>query len=133
MTKSSKVDLVGVGLNATDTLIPLSSYPTPGSKVEYRTAHVAPGGQVASTVVACQHWGLRTRYVGKLGDDSAATLHAQAFAREGVEMQIVTVPGGVSPQSLILVDGSGERTVLNRRDDRLVLRPEELKREWIEN
>jgi sulfofructose kinase len=133
MTLPPQVDLVGVGLNATDTLIPLSSYPERGSKMEYRSETILPGGQVASTVVACQHWGLRTRYVGKLGDDSAAALHREAFAREGVETQIVTVPGGVSPQSLILVDGSGERTVLNRRDDRLVLQPEELHREWIEN
>jgi sulfofructose kinase len=125
------VDLVGVGLNATDTLIPLASYPERGSKMEYRSETILPGGQVASTVVACQHWGLRTRYVGKLGDDAAAALHRAAFAREGVETQIATVPGGVSPQSLILVDGSGERTVLNRRDDRLVLKPEELTREWI--
>jgi sulfofructose kinase len=134
MTKTSPiglVDLVGVGLNATDTLIPLASYPERGSKMEYRSETILPGGQVASTVVACQHWGLRTRYVGKLGDDAAAALHRAAFAREGVEAQIATVPGGVSPQSLILVDGSGERTVLNRRDDRLVLRPEELSREWI--
>ena len=133
MVNSSQVDLVGVGLNATDTLIPLSSYPERGSKMEYRSETILPGGQVASTVIACQHWGLDTRYVGKLGDDSAAALHRAAFAAEGVETQIVTVPGGVSPQSLILVDALGERTVLNRRDDRLVLQAEELRREWIVN
>ena len=129
----SKVDLVGVGLNATDTLIPLDHYPARGSKMEYRSETILPGGQVASTVVACQHWGLRTRYVGKLGDDSAAVLHRKAFSEEGVETQLITVPGGASPQSLILVDDTGERTVLNRRDHRLVLQPEELDREWIVN
>jgi sulfofructose kinase len=133
MTNPSQVDLVGVGLNATDTLIPLASYPERGSKMEYRSETILPGGQVASTVIACQHWGLHTRYVGKLGDDAAAALHHSAFAREGVETQIITVPGGVSPQSLILVDSLGERTVLNRRDDRLVLQPEELDRSWIVN
>ena len=133
MAKSSKVDLVGVGLNATDTLIPLSSYPAPGSKVEYRTANVLPGGQVATTVVACQHWGMRTRYVGKLGDDAAAALHREAFAHAGVETQLLTVPGGASPQSLILVDSEGERTVLCRRDERLILQPLDLNREWIVN
>lgn len=131
MTVSSKVDLVGVGLNATDTLIPLSNFPARGSKVEYSAASILPGGQVASTVVACQHWGMTTRYVGKLGDDHAAALHMQAFARAGVETQIVTVPGGTSPQSLILVDGGGERTVLCRRDEHLSLRPTDLQREWI--
>jgi sulfofructose kinase len=50
-----------------------------------------------------------------------------------VETRIVTVPGGVSPKSLILVDAAGERTVLNRRDDRLVLQPDEIRRDWIVN
>jgi sulfofructose kinase len=131
MTKSLGVDLVGVGLNATDTLIPLPTYPACGSKIEYRTATVLPGGQVATTVVACQQWGMRTRYVGKLGDDDAARLHHEAFARAGVETQLVKVEGGASPQSLILVDAAGERTVLCRRDDRLILQPEDLKREWV--
>jgi sulfofructose kinase len=133
MTNLSKVDLVGVGLNATDTVIPLSKYPLRGSKVEYRNATVLPGGQVASTVVACQRWGLRTRYVGKLGDDDAARLHREAFAHAGVETQLIAVPGGASPQSLILVDDEGERTVLCRRDERLILQPSELEREWIVN
>jgi sugar/nucleoside kinase (ribokinase family) len=133
MNMVSKVDLVGVGLNAIDTLIPLSDYPARGSKVEYRLANVLAGGQVATTVVACQHWGMRTRYVGKLGDDEAAKLHHEAFARAGVETQLTIVPGGVSPQSLILVDGAGERTVLCRRDERLVLLPSDLDREWIVN
>ena len=67
--KPSKVDLVGVGLNATDMLIPMAEHPVPGSKVEFRSASVLPGGQVASAVMACQQWGLRTRYVGKLGNE----------------------------------------------------------------
>ena len=133
MTKLSKVDLVGVGLNATDTVIPLSHYPARGSKVEFGTADVLPGGQVATTVVACQHWGMQTRYVGKLGDDSAATLHRTAFVDAGVETQLITVPECASRQSLILVDADGERTVLWRRDQRLDMPAAELNREWIVN
>jgi sugar/nucleoside kinase (ribokinase family) len=133
MAKPTKVDLVGVGLNATDTVIPLPEYPTRGSKVEYRQVTVLPGGQVASTVVACQRWGMSTRYVGKLGDDVAATLHREAFAHAGVETQLITVTGAASPQSLILVDDGGERTVLCRRDERLILQPDELDREWVVN
>jgi sulfofructose kinase len=133
MAKPTKVDLVGVGLNATDTVIPLSAYPARGSKTEYSTVSTLPGGQVATTVVACQHWGLRTRYVGKLGDDLAATLHREAFSHAGVETRLTIVPGGASAQSLILVDAHGERTVLCRRDDRLSLRPADLDRESITN
>jgi sugar/nucleoside kinase (ribokinase family) len=127
------VDLVGVGLNATDTLISLPDYPERGSKVEYHGATVLPGGQSATTVVACQTWGLRTRYVGKLGTDDAARLHREAFARVGVDARLISVPGAASAQSLIIVDAGGERTVLCRKDERLVLQPADLERDWIVN
>ena len=133
MAGCEKVDLVGVGLNATDTLIPLSNYPERGSKVEYAQRSVQPGGQVATTVVACQTWGLSTRYVGKLGDDHAARLHMDAFARVGTEPRIVTVPRAHSLQNFILVDNAGDRTVLCQRNPQMVLQPEELERDWIVN
>src|SRR3989441_360785 len=133
MTESSKVDVVGVGLNASDTLIPVAHYPARGSKVEFRPARVWPGGQAATAMVACQHWGLRARYVGKIGDDSAAAVHRAEFARLGVEAHLFTAPGCPSQQAFILVDDFGERTVLWKRDERLTLRPEELRREWIVN
>jgi sulfofructose kinase len=133
MSNFRQVDLVGVGLNATDTLISLPTFPAPGSKVEYSDPKILPGGQVATTVIACQQWGLTTRYVGKLGDDDAARLHRAAFAAAGVETQLITVPGAASPQSLILVDGKGERTILGRLDERLFLRPGDLDHEWIVN
>jgi sugar/nucleoside kinase (ribokinase family) len=132
MIEPQIVDLVGVGLNATDTLIPLHDFPVRGSKVEFRCLTVLPGGQTATTVIACQCWGLSTRYVGKLGDDEGARLHREAFAGAGVDARLVSVVGAASPQSLIIVDGGGERTVLCRKDERLVLQPEDLDRAWIE-
>ena len=133
MANTSKVDLVGVGLNATDTVIPLSHFPAAGSKVEFGDVKTLPGGQVASTVVACQHWGLRTRYVGKIGDDAAAALHRSAFDDAGVEAHLLSVPNVASQQSIILVDREGERTVLHRHDDALSLHPNDLDREWVVN
>jgi sulfofructose kinase len=127
------VDLVGVGLNATDTLISVSHLPGPGLKADVRSISVLPGGQVATAVVACQRWGLRTRYVGKLGDDGAGGVHVQAFADAGIETRITTVPGCASAQSFILVDDQGERTVLWHRDPKLAIAPEDLQREWIIN
>ena len=131
--RQSKVDLVGVGLNATDTVIFVPQHPTAGSKLESQSVNIFPGGQVATAVMACQFWGMRTRYIGKLGDDSAASLHHEEFARAGVETDIVKVPGCASQQAFIVVDGKGERTVFWRRDEKLALQPSELNREWIAN
>ncbi|HXO61321.1 MAG TPA: carbohydrate kinase family protein [Candidatus Acidoferrales bacterium] len=131
MTSSLRIDLVGVGLNAVDTLIPLPHYPALGSKVEFRSANILPGGQVASAVIACQQWGLRTRYVGKVGEDRFAEVHRAEFAKAGVEAHLFTAQGCASQQAFILVDDTGERTVLWKRDNNLTLRPAELKQEWI--
>jgi sulfofructose kinase len=131
MAKSPVVDVVGVGLNATDTIIPVPEYPARGAKVAFRSASVLPGGQVASAVAACQTWGLRTRYVGKVGDDAAGALHREEFDRLGVEAHLITAEGCPSQQAFILVDDTGERTVLWKRDERLALRPAELQREWV--
>lgn len=133
MTTFPQVDVVGVGLNATDTLILLPHHPALGSKVEFHSADILPGGQVATAIAACQQWGSRTRYVGKVGDDIAAAIHRMEFERLGVEAHLMTATGCTSQQAVILVDDAGERTVLWKRDNRLTLQPEELQREWIIN
>jgi sulfofructose kinase len=127
------VDVVGVGLNATDTLLVLPRFPSSGSKVEVRSLQVLPGGQVATAMIALQRWGLRTRYVGKLGDDSAAKIHHDQFTQSDVERRTKTVPNCPSAQSFIIIDPAGERTVLWQRDERLELRADEVDRDWIVN
>lgn len=127
------VDVVGVGLNATDTLLPVTQFPERGSKIELHSANALLGGQVASAMAACQQWGLRTRYVGKLGEDQPAELHRAEFARLGIEAHLLVACGATSQQAFIIVDSAGERTVLWKRDPRLALLPNELNHEWICN
>ncbi len=133
MTNIAEVDVVGVGLNATDTVIPVPHFPELGSKVEIHSANAFLGGQVASAMVACQQWGLRTRYVGKIGQDHAGEMHRAEFERLGVEAHLFTSPECGSQQAFILVAPNGERTVLWKRDSRLTLLREELQRAWIVN
>jgi sulfofructose kinase len=126
------VDVVGVGINATDTIIRLPWFPALDSKVEIISSKMMPGGQVASAIVACRRWGLSVRYVGKIGEDAAAQLQIDEMESEGVEARWITAPGCDSQSAYILVDeSSGERTVLWKRDSRIALRSRDLKREWI--
>jgi len=126
------VDVVGVGINATDTIIRLPRFPELDSKIEILSSEIQPGGQVASAMVACQRWGLKTRYVGKVGTDEAGRLQARMLVREGVEAQVILVPNAESQVAYILVDeDSGERTILWKRDADIALKPEDLRPEWI--
>lgn len=124
---AERVDVVGIGLNATDTIIRLPHFPAFNSKVEFLSADLLPGGQVASALVACVRWGLRARYIGKIGDDSAADFQRREFAAAGVEAHLIAVPGCSSHAAYILVDdATGERTVIWRRDPRLGIEPVDL-------
>src|SRR5712692_10085303 len=128
----SQVDVVGVGLNATDTIIRLPRFPSLDDKVELLTAEVHPGVQVASALVACRRWGLTARYIGKIGDDDAGRLQRDTLAREGVEAHLLEVAGKPSQIAYILVEQtSGERSILWKRDAALEMRPEEICKEWI--
>lgn len=59
-------DVLGIGLNATDTLLTISHFPAYGGKVPFHEEILSPGGQVASAMVMCAKLGLRTKYVGTL-------------------------------------------------------------------
>jgi sulfofructose kinase len=129
---SQPTDVVGVGINATDTILRLPHFPSRDSKVEIASAKVKPGGQVASAMVACHRWGLRARYVGKIGDDAAANFQREELVREGVEAHWIVALGVSSQSAYILVDDrTGERTILWKRDPKIALAPADLRREWI--
>jgi len=125
-------DIVAVGLNATDTLIRVPRFPAFDSKTRILSSSLLPGGQAATAAVACQRWGLHSRYVGKIGDDFAGRLQREELAREGVEAHLIEVANCASQAAFIIVDQlTGERTILWQRDDRLDLKVEELPIDWI--
>lgn len=127
-----RVDFVGVGLNSIDTLIRLPRFPTFDSKQQILSSQILPGGQVATAAVACQRWGLRCRYIGKIGNDRAGRLQRESLEREGIETRLLEVADCASQQAFIFVDeSSGERTILWERDSRLDIDPNELEKEWI--
>jgi len=126
------IDFLGLGLNSADTLIRLPHFPQLDSKVHILSSQVLPGGQAASAAVACRRWGLRSRYIGKIGDDWAGRLQREEFAREGMEAHLVEVRDCASQAAYILIDQqSGERTILWQHDSRLDLTTEDLPRDWI--
>src|SRR2546427_12903206 len=93
---SNRADIVAIGLNATDTLICVPRFPAFDSKTKILSSSLLPGGQAATAAVACRRWGLRSRYVGKIGDDAAGRLQREEFAREGIEAHLIEVPNCAS-------------------------------------
>ncbi len=121
-------DVVGVGLNATDTLLLVPNFPAYTGKVPFEEEVVSPGGQVASALVACARLGLRAKYVGAVGDDERGRIQLESLRGTGIDLAHVLVRANCPNQSAyIIIDRStGERTVLWRRPECLRVRPEEI-------
>ena len=126
-------DVVGVGLNATDTLILLPRFPPYGGKVPFEREILSPGGQVASAMVTCAKLGLRSKYIGTLGDDERGVVQLESLKASGVNLDHIEIRANCPNQSAyILVDQTtGERTVLWHRDDCLRIDPASLTPENI--
>src|SRR5579863_212217 len=124
----SEFDLVGVGLNATDTLLIVPHFPAYAGKVPFEAEIVSPGGQVASAMVACARLGLRVKYIGAVGDDERGRIQMASLQGTGINLDHVQLRAKCPNQSAyIIIDRStGERTVLWRRDDCLRIDPSQI-------
>lgn len=130
-----KFDVLGIGLNATDTLLLLPEFPPYAGKVPFAQEILSPGGQVATAMVTCARLGLRTSYVGTIGDDLRGRIQHESLQVTGVDVSNIIVREGCPNQTAyILIDQrTGERTVLWQRPDCLRLGPEDISREHILN
>jgi sulfofructose kinase len=126
-------DVVGVGLNATDTLILLSHFPAYAGKVAFDGEMLSPGGQVASAIVTCSALGLRAKYIGTVGDDERGRIQMESLQGTGVDISDVEIRKDTPNQTAyILIDKStGERTVLWSRPEALALSPDSITPEKI--
>ncbi len=120
--------MLGIGLNATDTLLLVPEFPAYAGKVAFEREMLSPGGQVATAVVACAKLGLRTKYIGTIGDDLRGQIQRESLEGTGVDTSgLIVRPGCPNQTAYIIIDErTGERTVLWRREDSLRLQPEEI-------
>jgi sugar/nucleoside kinase (ribokinase family) len=131
--KNKPFDVVGMGLNSVDFITVVPEFPTLNSKMEILRFSKQGGGQVATAMVALARWGIKTKYIGKVGDDEWGQFSLNSICQEGINVSSVTIePNATNQFAMIIVDrASGERTILWKRDDRLMYREGELQKEEI--
>jgi sulfofructose kinase len=119
------VDVVGLGASSVDyvNLLPCA----PGgaaaeTKLRINDHFISCGGQVATMLATCAALGLRTRFLGPVGNDANGRRVREDLAVRNVDLSRVIVREADNQFAVVLVDQStGERTVLWHRDPRLLL------------
>ncbi len=125
---SKTFDVVGVGLNATDTLLLVPQFPAYGGKAPFIKEILSPGGQVASAMVTCSTLGLKTKYIGSVGDDARGLIQIESLEESGIDITHVQQRNNCPNQSAYIVidQTTGERTILWMRPSCLKIEPEEI-------
>jgi sulfofructose kinase len=129
----NKFDLVGIGLNATDTLLLVNHFPAYAGKVPFEAELLSPGGQVASAMVTAAKLGLHVKYIGTVGDDERGRVQIDSLRETGINLDDVETRENCPNQTAYIVidQSTGERTVFWSRPACLRLAPESITLEKI--
>lgn len=127
---SNRWDVVGVGCNSVDYVYRVPAAPkadSPTAKLRISSHQTMCGGQMATAMAACAEFGLKTAYVGCIGNDQNGKLVVSELARHGVDTSYLLTRECANRFAVITVDeSSGERIVLWDRDDELNIRRDEI-------
>ncbi len=128
-----RFDVVGVGLNATDSLLIVPQFPAYGGKAPFVREILSPGGQVASAMVTCSRLGLAAKYIGAVGDDERGRIQLESLRAARIDISHVQQRKNCPNQSAYIVidQTTGERTILWQRPDCLRISPEQIAPEQI--
>lgn len=111
--------IIGVGHCCYDYLCTVEEYPAEDSSTHILSISNQGGGAVGTAMVAAARQGIEAGMIANLGDDEVGRLIRRGFEEEEVDLSsVVTVPGGRSSVSYVMVDtAKGTRTKFPYRDE----------------
>jgi sulfofructose kinase len=112
------------GIIVLDKVFRVEELPQPDGKVEAKDFFIVNGGCAANAAVAVARLGGRAALAGPLGgpagEDGNGDLVLAALARETVDCSACQrIDGLATGLSAIFIDGSGDRTIVTYRDQRI--------------
>jgi sulfofructose kinase len=114
--------IVCVGMPVRDLTFRIQQLPGRGSKVHATHFEEICGGNALNAAIGIVRLGGRASVCGPMGDsrEASSKYMFERLAHEGIDAQhLVHMPGLVTPISNILIDPSGERTIVTFRDPEL--------------
>ncbi|MEM9732806.1 MAG: PfkB family carbohydrate kinase [Pseudomonadota bacterium] len=115
-----KVLLAGVAV--LDFVFRMEAFPRTAEKYRADGADIVGGGNAANAAVAVARLGGHAQLISRLGDDTVATLIQDGLVADGVDTSLMRrFTGRRSSFSSIYIDATGERQIMNYRDNALTM------------
>ncbi|MGD0171320.1 MAG: carbohydrate kinase family protein [Halobacteriota archaeon] len=106
-----KVKVIGFGALNCDRICRVDDLALPGREIGVVSATRQPGGSAANTIVGLARLGVRTGFLGTVGDDREGSQLVDDLRREGVDVDGITISEGDTGSALIFIDSRGERAI----------------------
>ncbi|MGN7870661.1 PfkB family carbohydrate kinase [Paracoccus sp. 22332] len=117
--------VICLGLAAQDHIWTMDALPSRAGKHRASRFDSTGGGMAATAAVAIAKLGGQARFWGRAGQDAAGDAMRRELALGGVDVeQFRLFPGARSSVSGIMVDGAGERLIVNFRGGNLPVEPD---------
>ncbi|MDQ8727271.1 sugar kinase [Bradyrhizobium sp. LHD-71] len=110
-----------IGIPVRDMVHRITDLPGRGEKVRADHFDELAGGNALNSSIGIARLGGRAVFCGPSGDASETSNRYifEQVAKEGIELNALPIAGTVTPVSNVMIDPSGERTVVTFRDPRL--------------
>jgi sugar/nucleoside kinase (ribokinase family) len=111
-----------IGMPVRDLTFRVAGVPARGSKVNATHYDEIAGGNALNAAIGIVRLGGRASICGPIGDSREMTSRYifDRLAHEGIDSRhVVHMPGAVTPLSTIMIDPTGERTIVTFRDPEL--------------
>jgi len=124
-------ETISLGDSAVDLVAFVPEHPRGGSDSEISLLERHPGGSAANFSVAMARLGISSGLISKVGSDEAGRFLRDGLKREGVDVSYLKRGDGATGTIFVMVDKSGQRTMLSSRGVNVRLLPEDIPREYI--
>ncbi len=106
-------EIIGFGALNMDRLYLVERIGAPGEEIMIDSASEQPGGSAANTIVGLARLGVKTGFIGIVGDDSDGACIRSGMEQEGVDVSGIETADCASRTGvvLVIVDGRGERSM----------------------
>lgn len=126
------LDVISVGAALIDMVAMVERFPQTDDEVYVPELTIGSGGSAANFAVACSRLGLKTGFIGKIGDDFLGDQLIRDFEREGVDIQGVVRTSKIHTGMVYIpVDPDGNRRMFAFSGAANILTPEDLEDSYI--
>ncbi|RZN42127.1 MAG: carbohydrate kinase family protein [Methanosarcinales archaeon] len=120
------LEIIGIGALNMDKLYLVERIAKPGEEVRVDEVSEQPGGSAANTIAGLAILGVKTGFIGRVGNDADGARLRMELEKNGVNTQGIEIAPGKTGIATVFVERSGERTmyVYPGANDELRITPE---------